>query len=70
MLELKDRLAVLPEREREAVFLSAAGWRYVDVAERLGISTTRVNQLVSRASLRMREMDIAEHEATSPRQSA
>ena len=36
MLELKERLAVLPEREREAVFLSAAGWRYVDVAERLG----------------------------------
>ena len=67
ILELKERLAVLPEREREAVFLSAAGWRYTDVAERLGISTTRVNQLVSRASLRMREMDIAEHVATSPR---
>ena len=67
MLELKERLLALPAREREIVFLHAAGWRYVDIAGRLGISYTRVNQLLSRASIRMREMDTAEHDVTSPR---
>jgi RNA polymerase sigma factor (sigma-70 family) len=67
LLELRERLHGLPSREREAVFLHAAGWRYVDLAERLGISYTRVNQILTRASVRMREMDIQEHDVTSPR---
>lgn len=67
MIELKERLAELPARQREIVFLNAAGWRYQDIAEREGISTTRVNQLLASASARMREMDVREHDVTSPR---
>ncbi len=67
MLEVRERLAALPARQRDLVFLHAAGWRYQELAEREGISSTRVNQLLASASVRMREMDIREHEATAPR---
>ena len=67
MLELRERLAQLPPRQREVVFLNAAGWRFQDIAEREGISHTRVSQLLAKASARMREMDIREHDPTSPR---
>jgi DNA-binding CsgD family transcriptional regulator len=66
-MELRERLRHLPPREREIVFLNAAGWRYVEIAERFGISYTRVNQLIVRANMRMREMDRRELEPTSPR---
>ncbi len=64
LLELRERLQSLPPREREAVFLRAAGWRYAEMAERLGMSYTRVNRLLTRADARMREMDIQEYELT------
>ena len=66
-MELRERLQRLPQREREIVFLNAAGWRYVELAERLGISYTRVNQLLVRANRRFREMDRRELEPTTPR---
>ncbi len=64
LLELRERLLALPQREREAVFLRAAGWRYAELAEHLGMSYTRVNRLLTRADARMREMDIQEHDLT------
>jgi len=67
MIEVTERLAELPQRERELVFLSAAGWRYQELADEEGISTSRVNQILARASARMREMDILERDASSPR---
>ena len=67
LLEVRERLGQLPERQRELVFLKAAGWRRADIAERFGISETRVNQVLARASTKMREMDVREHAVTSPR---
>lgn len=67
MIEVTERLAELPQRERELVFLTAAGWRYQELADQEGISHTRVNQLLARASTRMREMDILGHDPKSPR---
>ena len=67
MLELRERLEELPAREREVVLLQAAGWRYQELAEFLDVSDTRINQLLARASARMREMDIRDHDVTSPR---
>ena len=66
-IEATDRLAALPKRERTVTFLRAAGWRYDDLASHLGISDTRVNQLLARADARMREMDIREQEISAPR---
>jgi hypothetical protein len=67
MMELRQRLQDLPTRQREVVFLHAAGWGYGELASRLGVSDTRINRLPSRASARMREMDIRELDVTSPR---
>jgi RNA polymerase sigma factor (sigma-70 family) len=67
MIEVRERLAELPQRQREIVFLHAAGWRYKDIGEHLGVTKSRVDQLMSRACARMREMDIREHEVTSSR---
>lgn len=67
LLEVRERLEQLPERQRELVFLSAAGWRYKELAERAGVGVPRIGQLIARAGSRLREMDIREHEVTSPR---
>jgi RNA polymerase sigma factor (sigma-70 family) len=68
LTELRERLQHLTPRQREVVFLHAAGWRYADLAERLGVSHTRINRLLSRASAVMREIDMRELDvATSPR---
>jgi RNA polymerase sigma factor (sigma-70 family) len=66
-LELRERLAELSPRQREIVFLSASGWRYDELAERLGISDARVGQVLSRARERLREMDARAVEPISPR---
>jgi RNA polymerase sigma factor (sigma-70 family) len=67
LMELHERLEQLPQRQREIVFLNAAGWRYADIAQDLGISEARVGQLLARASQQMREMDMRALEVTSPR---
>ena len=67
LLEVRERLEELPERLREIVFLSAAGWRYKELADRTGVSVPRVGQLIAQAGSRLREIDIREHDATSPR---
>ena len=67
LLEVRERLEQLPERQRELVFLSAAGWRYKELAERAGVGVPRIGQLIARAGSRLREMDMREHEVTSPR---
>jgi RNA polymerase sigma factor (sigma-70 family) len=67
MIEAQERLAALPVRERTIALLRAAGWRYDELAEHLGLSRTRVGQLLARADARLREMDIREHEPTHPR---
>lgn len=67
LLEVRERLEQLPERQRELIFMSAAGWRYKELAERAGVGVPRIGQLIARATSRLREMDISKHEVTSPR---
>lgn len=67
MLELRERLQELPPRQREIVFLHAAGWRDSELAEHYGLSYSRVNQLFARACAQMREMDIRALEPGTPR---
>jgi hypothetical protein len=67
LLEVRERLEQLPARQRELVFLNAAGWRYKELAERAGVSDARIGQLIARAATKLREMDIREHEVTSAR---
>ena len=67
MIELGERLDALPKRQREMLLLHASGWTYDEIGTRLGVSKSRVNQLMKRASVRMREMDILEQDAVSPR---
>ena len=58
MIEVRERLGELPQRQREVLFLHAAGWRYGEIGEHLGVTKSRVDQLMSRACARMREIDI------------
>ena len=70
LVEVRDRLAVLPAAEREIAFMRAAGWRYGEIADCLGITKARVNKLLARADARMRELDqrdIAPHSARAAR---
>jgi RNA polymerase sigma factor (sigma-70 family) len=66
-IELRDRLLELPPRQREAVLLHAAGWRFGELAEHLGISPSRVTHLFDRGVQRMREIDQRDEEVRSPR---
>jgi RNA polymerase sigma factor (sigma-70 family) len=67
MLELRERLAELPLRERTVLVRKAMGWSYEELARELGVSRSRIDQLLSRAASRMREMDIQEQDLASPR---
>ena len=67
MIELGERLEELPPRQREMLLLHAAGWTYGEIGTRLGVSKSRVDQLMKRASVRMRELDVLEQEVSSPR---
>jgi RNA polymerase sigma factor (sigma-70 family) len=67
LLEVQERLEALPEREREVAFLRAAGFHYSELAEHLGVSYTRVNQLLARGDQRMRERDLREQTPCSAR---
>ncbi len=62
MLEVKERLADLPERLREVAFLRGTGWTYEQIGARLEVTHTRVNQLAVRANRHMDQMDFAERE--------
>jgi DNA-directed RNA polymerase specialized sigma24 family protein len=56
------RLRLLPERLQRIVGLRSLGWRYADMASELGISQTRVSQLLVVADQhlnRLREGDLA-----------
>jgi RNA polymerase sigma factor (sigma-70 family) len=57
LLEVRERLALLPADQREIAFMRAAGWRYGDIAECLGITEARVNKLLVRGDARLRELD-------------
>lgn len=57
LLEVRERLSVLPADQREIVFLRAAGWRYADIAECLNITEARVNKLLVRADARIRDLE-------------
>jgi RNA polymerase sigma factor (sigma-70 family) len=57
LLEVRERLAVLPQDQREIAFMRAAGWRYGDIAECLHITEARVNKLLARADTRIRDLD-------------
>ena len=67
LLEVRERLEALPQRQREMVLLNATGWRYTELAERFGVNRSRINTILAKASLRMREMDTREMEPNSRR---
>ena len=67
MVEVRARLAVLPESQREIAFMRAAGWHYTEIAECLGITKARVNKLLVRADARLRELDQRDLEPQSER---
>jgi DNA-directed RNA polymerase specialized sigma24 family protein len=52
-----DRLRSLAERDRRAVAMRALGWRYVDIGRELGISYTRVNQILTLADKQLSEIE-------------
>ncbi len=53
-LALADYLSLLSEREEEAILLRAEGYRYRQIAERMGLTTGSVGVLILRASRKMR----------------
>ncbi len=57
LLEVRERLAVLPDQERDIAFMRAAGWRYRDIASCLDLTEARVNKLLTRADARVHELD-------------
>jgi DNA-directed RNA polymerase specialized sigma24 family protein len=61
------RLRGLPERDRRAIAMRAFGWRYADIGHELGISETRVNQILSRADAHLHELQEQERPARSAR---
>jgi RNA polymerase sigma factor (sigma-70 family) len=67
LLEVRDRLAVLPDDQREVAFMRAAGWRYTDIAECLDLTEARVARLLRRADARLRDLDQRDLAPTSAR---
>lgn len=67
LIEMTEALEELPDRLREVALLRGAGWSYAETADRLGISDTRVNQLVTRANFHLHEIEAREVEPRSPR---
>lgn len=67
MLDAKARLGRLNPREREAVVLKALGWKYHEIAKDLGVSPSRVEQIVTRASGKLRRIEERERPLDNPR---
>ncbi len=67
LIEVSEALGELPERLREVALLRGAGWSYAEAADRLGVSHTRINQLVSRAAFRLHEIEARQIEPRSDR---
>jgi RNA polymerase sigma factor (sigma-70 family) len=57
MIDARARLSVLDDRERFGVLMHAAGYTYEEAAERLGISPSRLNQVLVRARAHLRETE-------------
>ena len=55
LLETQALLSPLREREKTAVLLRGMGWSYEEAAERLGVSATRLGQLLGSAGDRIRQ---------------
>jgi len=51
---LRNRLLELSPRQREVVLLHAAGWRYRELAERLGLTEDVAHQLLAEGNRKMR----------------
>ena len=64
MLDGRRRLQAAESRERRVMVLCGVGYSYAQVAEALGISYTRVNQLISSGRARMTASDRAAELAT------
>lgn len=67
LIETSEVLSELPDRLREVAFLRGAGWSYAETADRLGVSDTRINQLVGRANAKLHEIESREIEPRSNR---
>ena len=62
LIDARRRLQPLNDRERQATLLKALGWTYVEGAKRLGISKTRFNQLLVRATAKMHAHEMGERD--------
>jgi RNA polymerase sigma factor (sigma-70 family) len=62
LMDVRRKLQPLNDRERQATLLKALGWTYIEGAKRLGISKTRFNQLLARATIKMREQELGERD--------
>ena len=54
MIDARARLSVLDDRERFGMLMQAAGYTYEEAAERLGVSPSRLNQILVRARAHLR----------------
>lgn len=50
--QVKGALAELSERDRELLLLHHEGWRYRDIAQRLGVAPSSIGSLLTRAQRR------------------
>lgn len=65
-----QRLRTLPERLQVVVGMRAFGWKYAEIAEELGVSRVRVDQLLRQADERLnkfRERDLADRHPRTAR---
>jgi DNA-directed RNA polymerase specialized sigma24 family protein len=67
MLEVRERLAILPHDQRGVAFMRAAGWRYTDIADCLDVTEARVGKLLRRADGRLRDLDQRDRTPASDR---
>lgn len=53
---VRQALAELPERQRDAVILRAAGLSYAEIADAIGVQPSSVGTLIARGERRLREV--------------
>lgn len=62
--EVRRALGALPERQRNALALRAAGLKYAEIAEAIDVAPSSVGTIIARGERQLREVFLAEREAT------